>query len=261
MNINELQQQNTKNINKKAQSVSKISSEKQHSSDFSYYVEFNKNQEVSEEYIQNPSLQEENQEQNISQEELVDNQTVVYMQTVQALNNEIFDLGITDSKIQKFNFEDMQKYNINLTDLTLNDIKLFEGLTQQKTELVVNSFNQQNQTFNMMINGENLDVSYKSIEVSKTLFAALENAVKTGKSVRLDFGKDTSVILRIGKDGKLSADFVPNEKAMEAVLRNALPLLKAKLDEQNLPYGELNYKQYKQQNENQKQNKEKDKDE
>jgi len=137
----------------------------------------------------------------------------------------------------------------------MNDIKLFEGLTQ-KTDLAVNNFDVQTQTFNAVINGEGLNISYRSIDVSKTLFSALENASKTGKSVRLDFGQDTSVILKISKDGKLSADFIPNEKAMEVVLKNALPQLKAKFDEENLPYNELNYKNFNQQKNNQKRNKE-----
>ena len=75
--------------------------------------------------------------------------------------------------------------------------------------------------------------------------------------MRLDFGNDTSVILKIGKDGKLSADFIPNDKAMEAMLKSALPELRAKFEEENIPYGQLNYKNFNQQKNNQKENKEK----
>ena len=93
------------------------------------------------------------------------------------------------------------------------------------------------------------------------MFTAIENAAKTGKPVRLDFGNNTSVILKISKDGKLSAEFLPNDKAMEAVLRSALPELKAKFDEENIPYEQLSYKNFNQQKDNHKKDKEKKKDE
>ena len=185
---------------------------------------------------------------------------VSYIQTFNNLNSEIFDMGIKEENENNFSDKDIFKYRFDMTDITKNDIKLFEGLSQ-KSDIIINNVDSQNQTFNAMINGENLNISYRSLEVSKTLFSALEQATKTGKSVRLDFGQDTSVILRIGKDGKLSADFVPNEKAMETVLKNALPQLKAKFEEENIPYGELNYRNYNQNKDNKQDNNKEKKDE
>lgn len=257
MNINELQQTNSENNQQQIQNVKKYSDGKKDSSEFAYYIDLSKKQNITGSVIQEEKNNEQIDVNSSDTDETINNQAIGYMQTVSALNNEIFDLGIMNSKITRYNFSQIPNYNIDLSNITMNDIKLFEGLAQHKTELAINSFSPQNQSFNLLLSGENIDISYKSIEVSKTLFVALENAAKTGKAVRLDFGKDTSVILKISKDGKLSADFIPNEKAMETVLKNALPLLKAKLEEQNLPYGELNYKQYKQQENNQKQNKEK----
>ena len=88
---------------------------------------------------------------------------------------------------------------------------------------------------------------------------AIETAAKTNKPLRFDFGQDASVILRIGKDGKLSADFIPNDKAMETILKNALPELRAKFEEENIPYNQLNYKNpYQNKENNQNSNKEKE---
>ncbi|MCQ2957836.1 MAG: hypothetical protein MJ180_02915 [Candidatus Gastranaerophilales bacterium] len=258
MNINEIQK------NSNSSSVTRSSrnySYRNHSYDFSSYVDVSKTEDVKEAVLDNIEenqtseelLNEENLEQN-------NNPAIAYIQSFQNLSNKLFDMGIKDFDENKFFDKDMSKYQINLNDLEINDIKLFEGLTQRQ-DVSINSVDSQNQTFNMMINGENLDISYKSIEVSKTLFAALDNAFKTGKPIRLDFGNDTSVIIKISKDGKLSADFIPNDKAMEAVLKSALPMLKAKFDEENIPYNELNYRNFNQQKDNQNKNKEKNKDE
>jgi len=228
--------------------------------DFSQYVEISKtqdNQNLSQQNAQNG--EQENQEEMLIQREEED-MNAIYVQNFQNMNNELFDMGIGSFSLNKLNDKDMFKYNLNLSDLTLNDIKLFEGLTQ-KNDVLVNSFDAQNQTFNMNIKGENLDVSYRSIEISKTLFSAIDNAMQTGKPVRLDFGADASVILRISKDGKISADFVPNDKAMELAIKVALPELRAKFEEENIPYGTLNYKQFNQNKDKQDNNKEKNKDE
>ncbi len=262
MNINDVKSQN--NENQKIQGIKNYALNKAESaSDFSYYVEVSKTQEA-----KNLPAQNEQERQNDPQNEDLllntDNQTdetnLAYVQSFQAMNENLFNLGIVDEASDKNFGKDYFKYNINLSDLTKDDIKLFQSLIQ-KTDLAINSFDSQTQTFNATINGEGLNISYRSIEVSNTLFIAIENAAKTGKSVRLDFDKDASVILKISKDGKLSAEFIPNDKAMEIMLKNALPELKAKLDAEKLPYEELNYRNFNQQKNNQREQKEKNKDE
>ena len=262
MNINDVKSKNSEN--QKLQGIKNYALNKaEASSDFSYYVEVSKTKESKNQSEQNMlSPQDDTQENELLAN--IDNQTdetnFAYVKSFQALNENLFNLGIVDDAVDK-NFEkDYFKYNINLSDLTKDDIKLFQSLIK-KSDFVINSFDSQTQTFSAIINGEGVNVSYRSLEVSNTLFIAIENAAKTGKAVRLDFDKDASVILKISKDGKLSADFIPNDKAMEIMLKNALPELKAKLDAENLPYEELNYRNFNQQKNNQKEQKEKNKDE
>lgn len=265
MNINSDVKKSNNDINvqnSKILSINSRNSKNSSGNEFSYYVEVSKSREVKEE-IQNKNEEQEllkpdEELQNLSEEQ--ENSPLAYVQTFNNLNNEIFDMGIEDEQQNNFSDKNIFKYHFDMSVITRNDIKFFEGLAN-KSDISITSVDSQNQNFNMLINGENLNISYKTLEVSKTLFSALEQASKTGKSVRLDFGQDTSVILRIGKDGKLSADFVPNEKAMEVVLRNALPQLKAKFEEQNIPYGELNYRSYNGQKNNQKDNNKEKKDE
>lgn len=258
MNISDIQKQNTESP--KMQSIKNYAALKENSSDFSYYVEVGKTQEMPEQ-IEDVIPQEEQsvEEELLSTQEGQTEGNLAYVQSFKNMNDGLFNLGIINDKNSDKTM-DMFKYNINLKDLTMDDIKLFTSLTQ-KSDLAVNSFNPQNQTFNAIVNGEGMNISYRSLEVSKTLFTAIENAAKTNKPVRLDFGNNTSVILKISKDGKLSAEFLPNDKAMEAVLRSALPELKAKFDEENIPYEQLSYKNFNQQKDNHKKDKEKKKDE
>ena len=264
MNISDVNKSNREqNVkNQKVLNIKSYNAQNHSGSDFSYYVEISKSNEYKEK-IQNNN--DKDDEQTLKEEvlQVQDNEegnSIQYIQTFNNLKDEIFDMGLNEEVKNSFPDKKVFKYHFDMSDITMNDIKFFDGLSQ-KSDIVINHIDSQNQSFNMVINGESLNISYRSLEISKTLFSALEQASKNGKSVRLDFGHDTSVILRIGKDGKLSADFVPNEKAMEMVLRNALPQLKAKFEEQNIPYGELNYRNYNGQKNNHKDNNKEKKDE
>ena len=173
-------------------------------------------------------------------------------------NTAIFDLFDTPEISEMKNKNHLLQ--VDMSDLTLGDINFFTNLTQN-TDIAINSIDTVSQSTDISIGDGSGMLTYKSIEVSKTLMKVIDTAFKTNKPIRLDFGQDTSVILRIGKDGKISADFIPNEKAMETILKNALPELKAKFDEENIPYNQLNYRNPNQnkdnnQNNNKKENKE-----
>ena len=83
----------------------------------------------------------------------------------------------------------------------------------------------------------------KSVHVSKTLADMLAKAMQDNKPVRIEFDNGISVIIKISKDGKLSADFLPSTQVAEAYLKENLPLLKQKFNEQNIEYDELNQRE------------------
>ncbi len=80
----------------------------------------------------------------------------------------------------------------------------------------------------------------KSVHVSKTLADMLAKAMEDNKPVRIEFDNGISVIIKISRDGKLSADFLPSTQVAEAYLKENLPVLKQRFDEQNIDYDELN---------------------
>lgn len=98
----------------------------------------------------------------------------------------------------------------------------------------------------------------KTVAVSATLMDAINESVKTNKPFRIDFGNDVAVIMRVNKDGQLSANFIPGSSAVENYLRNNIESLRQSFDEQDLSYEHLSYS--RQQNKEQNQNKHKEND-
>lgn len=97
--------------------------------------------------------------------------------------------------------------------------------------------------------------AYKSMSVSRSLFNLISKAHETQKPVRLDFDNNVTVIMKVDKEGKISAEFIPGDKAVEAYLRNNIPYLKQRFEEQNLVYNDLYYRQNSRQQQQQRNNK------
>ena len=93
----------------------------------------------------------------------------------------------------------------------------------------------------------------KSSKVSKTLADMLAKSMKDNQPIRIDFDNNISVIIKVSRDGKISADFLPSSQIAEAYLKENLPLLRQKFEDNNIEYDELNQRQRKQdEKENQK---------
>lgn len=93
----------------------------------------------------------------------------------------------------------------------------------------------------------------KSSQVSKTLADMLAKSMKDNQPIRIDFDNNISVIIKVSREGKISADFLPSSQIAEAYLRENLPILKQKFDDNNIEYEELNQrKQQDDRNDNKK---------
>ena len=86
----------------------------------------------------------------------------------------------------------------------------------------------------------------KSAQVSKTLADMLAKSMQDNQPVRIDFDNDISVIIKVSRQGKISADFLPSSQVAEAYLKENLPLLKQRFDESNIEYDELNQRKQRQ---------------
>jgi len=88
----------------------------------------------------------------------------------------------------------------------------------------------------------------KSVKISKTLADMLIKAKETNQPLRIDFDNNISVIIKISREGKISADFLPSSQVAEAYLKENLPLLRQRFDDNNIKYDELNQRERKEQN-------------
>ena len=86
----------------------------------------------------------------------------------------------------------------------------------------------------------------KSSQISKTLADMLAKSMQDNQPVRIDFDNNISVIIKISKQGKISADFLPSSQVAEAYLKENLPLLRQRFDDNNIEYDELNQRRQRQ---------------
>ena len=125
-----------------------------------------------------------------------------------------------------------------------NEDALFFANLVSKTEMNMQSVAGE---FQKSLQAGKVEQVQKTAQVSSVLLEALSESMKTNKAFRIDFDNDVSVVLRVDRDGNLNANFIPGDKAVEAYLRNNIPYLKQRFEEQNLSYGELTYSKHKRQ--------------
>jgi len=127
-------------------------------------------------------------------------------------------------------------------DFNQEDIKFLKTLVDNPS-MILQSINPQSGQITFGIPDMQGGISYKSFDFSKGLSNLIEYAAKSQKPVRINFDDESSVILKINKEGKVSAEFVSSNAAMEFILRNNIPNLRNKMDKEGLPYGTLSYKE------------------
>lgn len=144
-------------------------------------------------------------------------------------------------------------YNYDSLMMTQEDALFFINLTQEGQFSVENTPSGEFKNL-MQIQVAQTSVSQKTVEVTNQLTALIEKAQSTQKPVRITFDNDVSVVIKIDKNGKVTAEFIPGSLEVENYLRNNISALRQKFDEQNLPYNDLFYRQNGRQNKNKDKN-------
>lgn len=140
-------------------------------------------------------------------------------------------------------------YNFDAVSMSLNDALFFVNLVHEGQFSVENSPNGEFQSLIQTDVAQNV-ISQKSVEVTNQITSLIEKAQNTQKPVRISFDNDVSVVLKIDKHGKVTAEFIPGSAEVEAYLKNNISALRQRFDEQNLPYNDLFYRQNNRQNKN-----------
>lgn len=138
-------------------------------------------------------------------------------------------------------------YNFDSVSMSLNDALFFVNLVHEGQFSVETAQNGDFQSIIQTDVAQNI-VSKKTVEVTNQLTSLIEKAQNTQKPVRISFDNDVSVVLKIDKHGKVTAEFIPGSVEVESYLKNNIAALRQRFDEQNLPYNDLFYRQNSRQN-------------
>lgn len=147
-------------------------------------------------------------------------------------------LGIEKSAVLSSN---TGLFTLDFTDnlsVSQSDAEFFVNLTQ-KNDISAQNITTQAQT--MLNQGADVKEVQQNVRISETLLNAINQAKETNQPLRIDFDQNVSVILRIGKDGTIAANFIPGDKAVEQYLKNNIESLKNTFNENDLSYSDLSY--------------------
>ncbi len=170
---------------------------------------------------------------------------------VNCLQNVNFKTGISEDVYTSAPAIDYSRFSMSEGDA------LFFANLVTKTDMSMQSIAG---GFQKALNTANVQSVEKTAKVSSVLMDALADSMNNNKAFRIDFDKDVSVVMRVDKDGNLNANFIPGDKAVEAYLRNNISYLRQRFDDENLPYNELTYSKYKQQDQESGKRKDKEND-
>ena len=144
----------------------------------------------------------------------------------------------TTKKASKSSSTSAKKSEEKAIKMTEADAKFFQNLVENNNQVA-----QDSKATDMANQATLKDVEEAhSAKVSKSLLNALKESQETNKSFRVDFDKDLSVILKVNRDGKISAEFLPGDAAVEQYLKSNIPLLKQKFSDEGLEYENLSYR-------------------
>lgn len=174
--------------------------------------------------------------------------------TVGVFKSEFEKLLSSFAKDKVLNKDDeINKLFLDLDFASQYDIESIK-VGQEDAMFFLNVLNQ-NGLINYQVQDEGLQITTKNdqqIQVSKTLMSMLKTSVDSKKPIRMDFDNNVTVILKLDDKGKVNAHFIPGDKAVEEYLKNNIPYLRQRFDEQNISYSNISYRQHKEQNQKNK---------
>ena len=129
------------------------------------------------------------------------------------------------------------------TNVTTETVVKFDDIAMNKNDVEFFA----NLVENGSVDMNTVQHAQKSSQVSKTLADMIAKSMQDNQPIRINFDNDISVIIKVSKNGKISADFLPSSQIAEAYLKENLPILKQRFDDNNIDYEELNHRKQEQQ--------------
>jgi hypothetical protein len=150
------------------------------------------------------------------------------------------------AEVEIFNENGIKKVDNN-TGITTEIIVKYDAIIMNQAD--VEFFAELVEKGNIDLNQLTSQANEKTVQVSKTLINMLAKSIENNQPLRIDFDNNISVIIKISRDGKIVADFLPSSQVAEAYLKENLPLLRQRFEDNNIEYESLNQRERK---ENQK---------
>ena len=166
---------------------------------------------------------------------LLDANSMLQNNIYQMTNREATVMSVELSSVEDNSNDSLM---FNSLSMTQADAEFFVNLTQNND---VSMQNITTQAQNLLNQGTDVREVQQNVKISETLLNALNTAKENNQPLRIDFDQNIAVILRVGKDGALAANFIPGDKAVEQYLRNNIESLKNTFRENDLPYSDLSY--------------------
>ncbi len=148
-------------------------------------------------------------------------------------NNITLDEQIND-KFLELDFG--SEFNIDATKIGINDAIFFVNLLNRDGLI---NYSVENNVLSIT------DVNNKKINATNSLLNMLQTSYDTKKPIRLDFDNDVTVILKLDKEGKIQAHFIPGTSEVETYLKNNISCLKQNFEDENINYSYLGYSKHK----------------
>ena len=123
------------------------------------------------------------------------------------------------------------EFDIDASKIGVNDAIFFVNLLNENN--IIN--------YSVENNKITLNCNEKQINATNSLLNVLKTSIDTNKPIRLDFGENVTVILRMDRQGKIQTHFIPGNAEVEAYLKNNIPSLKQAFDEQEINYSYSGY--------------------
>lgn len=128
------------------------------------------------------------------------------------------------------------EFDIDASKIGINDAIFFVNLLNRDGYI---NYNVENDSLSIT------DVNNKKINATNSLLNMLQTSFDTKKPIRLDFDNDITVILKLDKEGKIQAHFIPGTSEVETYLKNNISCLKQNFDDEEINYSYLGYSKYK----------------
>lgn len=129
-----------------------------------------------------------------------------------------------------------------------------EKIGVQDAIFFVNLLNQEN-LINFTVEEDKLSLSDfegKKINATNSLLNMLKTSLDTKKPIRLDFDNNVTVVLKLDKEGKIQAHFIPGTSEVESYLKNNIQSLRQIFDQEEIAYSYLGYSRNKNNEQNKK---------